>query len=98
MLGFVAIECVNTMYSKRAGRIHAWAIASRSAETTGFCRLPCGPIHVDSLIGSDSILRRFRTAAIEQGQACRKPQAVAAEKPRANGSLGLFGPRDCSPA
>ncbi len=36
MLVFFAIEFVNTMYPKRAGRIHARAIASRSAETTGY--------------------------------------------------------------
>lgn len=51
-----------------------------------------------SLIGSDSIPCRRCTAAIEQGRTCRKRRAVAAEKPRANGSLGLSGPRDCSPA
>lgn len=61
MLVFFAIEFVNTMYPKRAGRIHAWAIASRSAETAACAVSRADPstwIHWSDLVRFFVALRR----------------------------------------
>lgn len=49
-----------TSVSKRAGRIHAWANASWSAETVDSDHFPCRPIHVDSIVFLK--LPRYRSA------------------------------------